>query len=494
MLEAILSHAIKRIWWLAMLVGLAAFAVCFWSVNRFFGAGLAAVIPADWDVSQPAAAALLAAVAGQGAAAAAGSLLVRRLRWKSETMRFALDSMAQGMSMFNASERLVVCNSRYHDLYGLAAEDVKPGSSLSEILAKRVAKGTFQVDPVRYRKDFLAAREEGRTTVNEIRSAGGRLLLVTNHPIRGGGWITTHEDITERRKSEEQRIVIAQQEDRRRATESAIAAFHQRSEALLRSVAAGAIEMRETAASLRDASRSASLQMEGAADTSDETSSNVEAGAVAALELSSSIAEIERQLNYTADIVHGAVDEGRITNQDMGALAHGAEKIGLVTEFIRDIAEQTNLLALNATIEAARAGAAGRGFAVVASEVKSLAVQTATATAEISSQILEVQHAAAKAVKAIESMTRRMREIDDCTSAVAASLREQSAATGEISQNVSHAANGSKRVKAVLSTLIGAANDTRRAADKVLCASESVDGAAAEMRSEVEGFLAKVAN
>ncbi len=132
--------------------------------------------------------------------------------------------------------------------------------------------------------------------------------------------------------------------------------------------------------------------------------------------MSSSIAEIGRRLNQTTEVVRVAVEEAQVTNQDIGALAQGARKIGDVTKLIRNIAGQTNLLALNATIEAARAGEAGRGFAVVASEVKSLAVQTAKATEDISSQILEVQNSTDKAVEAIGRIAHRMQEIDKYTS------------------------------------------------------------------------------
>ena len=53
------------------------------------------------------------------------------------------------------------------------------------MLEKRVARGTFSRD--QYRKEFLAAVGEGRTIVHEVKSKGGRLLLVTNHPMKGGG-------------------------------------------------------------------------------------------------------------------------------------------------------------------------------------------------------------------------------------------------------------------------------------------------------------------
>jgi methyl-accepting chemotaxis protein len=160
---------------------------------------------------------------------------------------------------------------------------------------------------------------------------------------------------------------------------------------------------------------------------------------------------------------------------------------------IREIAGQTNLLALNASIEAARTGEAGRGFAVVASEVKSLAVQTEKATEEISSQILEVQSSTEKAVEAIGNIARRMREIDNYASAVAASVQQQNAATGEISQNVAGAADGARLIVSVLRDVADATTDSQQSAQTVLTASESVDEAASRLRSAVKTFLTKVA-
>jgi methyl-accepting chemotaxis protein len=251
--------------------------------------------------------------------------------------------------------------------------------------------------------------------------------------------------------------------------------------------------MRSMAANLFKASGQTLQRAESAAQTSNEASTNVKTAAVAADELSISFAEIRQRLNQTAEVVRVAVGEARVTNQDIGALAQGAQKIGDVTKLIRNIAAQTNLLALNATIEAARAGEAGRGFAVVASEVKSLAVQTAKATEDISSQILEVQNSTGKAVEAIGRIANRMREIDDYTSAVAAAVQQQSAATDEISQNVSSAADGANLIVAVLSEVAGATTETQQSAQTVLTASESVEKAATNLHSEVETFLTKVA-
>ena len=487
---AIFSHSSRSGRWLVIFAGIASFAASFGGLVVFATGWVATIIP---TISETALNAVLAAVVAQFAMTLAQALLTWYLRRENEHMHTAFDSMAQGLCMFDASERLVVCNSRYYSMYNLTPTDVKPGATLSEVLAKRVAKGTFSRDPHLYRKEFLTAVAEGRTIEHEVKSAGERILLVKNHPMKGGGWIGTHEDITERRQAEQQRMTMQQQEERRAIIENAISAFRKSAEYLLQIVVSSASKMRSTAESLLNSAGHTSQRAESAVQTSNEASTNVGVAASAADELSSSIAEIEQQLNQTAEVVQLAVGEAHATNQDIGVLSRSAQKIGDVVKLIRDIAGQTNLLALNATIEAARAGEAGRGFAVVASEVKSLAVQTAKATEDISSQIMEVQNSTGKAVDAIGRIAHRMGEINNYTSAVAVSVQQQNGATREISQNVESAADGAKMVVTVLNEVAGATTETQKSAQTVLAASESVEEAATNLRSEVESFLIKVA-
>jgi len=484
-----LLSVFRRGGWGIALVGLACFAASFGALTVFAAGWTATAIAA---ISETVLSAVLAMLLAALAMSLAGVLFNRYLRHRNRQLRTAIDSMAQGMCMFDAAERLVVCNTQYYEMYGLTPDDVKVGATLSEVLDRRVAKGTFSRDPQQYRKEFLAGVREGRTMVHEVKSQG-RLLLVTNHPMKGGGWIGTHEDITELRQAAVQRAAVEQQEERRALVDGAISTFRNCAENLLQIVTDRAGQMRSTAASLFDAFNRSTQRATSAAQTSNGASTNVEHAAAAAEEMSGSIAEIGRRLNQTAEVVRIAVGEARTTNQDIGTLAQSAQKIGDVTKLIRSIAESTNLLALNATIEAARAGEAGRGFAVVASEVKSLAVQTAKATEDISSQILEVQNSTGKAVDAIGRIASLMQEIDDYTTAVADSVRQQSDATAEISKNVESAADGTKLIVTVLSELAGATTETQQSAQIVLTASESVDDAAANLRKEVESFLAKVA-
>lgn len=419
--------------------------------------------------------------------------LHRRLRAQNRRLANALDNMSQGLCMFDAQGRIVVVNCRYIEMYKLSKDVVRPGCTLHRLIQHRKDSGLFNGDVANYCKKILDGVREGKSAGFYVQASDGRIVLAKNEPLADGGWVSTHEDITEQRRAEEERAAIRDQEQRRAAIDLAIAAFRPQVEALLSSVSGSATAMRATAATLFGSSEQTSQRAESAVQAFNEASTNVETAAVAADELSHSIAEISRQLTYTSNIVGLATEEARATDGEITGLSAGAQKIGDVVKLIRDIAEQTNLLALNATIEAARAGEAGKGFAVVASEVKSLAVQTAKATEDIANHILAVQDSTSGAVDAIRQIAARMREINQYTSAVAAAVEQQNAATGEISHNVTGAAKGTGQVVSVLNEVAGAATETRGSAEVVRDASESVEQAVANLRREVEDFLARVA-
>ena len=151
------------------------------------------------------------------AMAAMTGFLVWRLRVHNRLMLVALENISQGLCMFDAHARLVVCNERYRAMYRLPPEVARRGVSLTALLEARASSGNFPHDIEQYRRNLLATMEQGRPTTGEATTEGGRLVLVTNRPMRGGGWVATHEDITERRDAERERALMQEQEARRAA-------------------------------------------------------------------------------------------------------------------------------------------------------------------------------------------------------------------------------------------------------------------------------------
>ncbi|MEX0590321.1 MAG: methyl-accepting chemotaxis protein [Xanthobacteraceae bacterium] len=423
------------------------------------------------------------------------AVLIAYLRARTQNRHYvtALNHMTQGLCMVDAKARIILCNDRYIQMYGMSPKVVKPGATLRDVIQHRIAVGQFTGDPDKYMSEIQdrIARRQGKNTILNL--ADGRKISLGERALPDGSWVATHDDVTEQYGAEQQRAAMQAQDHRRTIVEAAITSFRERVENVLRNVGENASAMKSTAAALFASSEQTFKQAESAVQATDEASTNVVTAATAADELSVAIAEMSRQLGQTTGALRMAANEAQSTNDQISGLAQSSQKIGDVIQLIRNIAGQTNLLALNATIEAARAGEAGRGFAVVASEVKSLAVQTAKATEEISGQIASVQESTRSAVDAIARISNRMQDIDRHAAAVASSVEQQSAATSEISRSVSSAAQGTGDVVAVLDQLAGAATNTRQSAESVLGVSEAVGKAVSNLRSEVEGFLAKVA-
>jgi methyl-accepting chemotaxis protein len=252
-------------------------------------------------------------------------------------------------------------------------------------------------------------------------------------------------------------------------------------------------ELTETARTLSSIAQAAGQQSIETASSAEETSANVQTVSTAAGQLGVSVQAIEGQLHEATGIVRRASSMANDANETMGALATAAQHIDEVVGFIRNIAGQTNLLALNATIEAARAGEAGRGFAVVASEVKALAIQTAKATEEISSQIAEVQSATKRAVDNVGAITAVMGEIDRFTATIATAVNQQNTATAEITENIRQAAAGTEDVARGIAGTAAASENTNRSADLVLSSAHDLSCQTADLRASVDRFLSKVA-
>jgi methyl-accepting chemotaxis protein len=402
--------------------------------------------------------------------------------------------MSQGAVMFDQAGRLVTANARYRDIYGLPPHLVKPGAKLVDIVEHRSKAGSLDRDPAQYCAELMDLMRSGKEVSFVSELADGRSISVVNRAIPGSAyWLGTHHDITARRAAERKSALLGEQEARRVVLDDAIVWFRGCVEGVLKTVSESAAAMKSTAAALSATSSETATHTAGAVRTSDQAFGGVQSAAAAADELSKSIAEINRQVVSASDVVGTAAAEAQSTKDIITGLADTTQKIDDVVKLIQSVAGQTNLLALNATIEAARAGAAGKGFAVVASEVKALAVQTGKATDDIASQIDAVQSATQSAVRAIGSITARMEEVREFTTAIAGSVEEQHAATGEISNNVAAAALGTRSVVAVLERVSHAIAEMRSSADTVLTASSAVEKAADSLRDSVDGFLRKVA-
>jgi diguanylate cyclase (GGDEF)-like protein/PAS domain S-box-containing protein len=139
------------------------------------------------------------------------ALRERESQLQAQNLRFdaALENMPYGLCMFDRDERLIVCNERYGEMYGLTSEQTKRGATLRSILEARVAAGQSPEDADRYIEERLAEVRSVEPCYVENVMRDGRVLGVNHRPVQGGGWVAIHQDITAQKHAETQIAYMA---------------------------------------------------------------------------------------------------------------------------------------------------------------------------------------------------------------------------------------------------------------------------------------------
>ena len=121
----------------------------------------------------------------------------------------ALHNMARGLSMFDAEQRLIVCNRMYREIFDLPERLTRRGTPLADIVRYHVKRETGSDTPEDVEKErnwieyHVSELARGRSFSDTRHLKNGRIILVTNQPMPQGGWVDLQEDITEKCQAEQ---------------------------------------------------------------------------------------------------------------------------------------------------------------------------------------------------------------------------------------------------------------------------------------------------
>jgi diguanylate cyclase (GGDEF)-like protein len=126
----------------------------------------------------------------------------RTLAAERRQLRVAVNNIPQGLVLYDASARIIVCNQPYLDMFGLSPDVAKRGCTMRRLIEHRKETGSFDGDVEAFCSAIIRNVTLGKATRQLTEAPGGRAIEIVNKPLKGGGWVATIEDITERKRAE----------------------------------------------------------------------------------------------------------------------------------------------------------------------------------------------------------------------------------------------------------------------------------------------------
>jgi len=146
-------------------------------------------------------------------------------RLAEQRLNDAIESTAEAFALWDARDRLVVCNSRYRELHAKVGLPIEPGLSFAELVEASVAFGLYILD--RTPEEWIRQRMErhGRPAGTfEQQHADGRWMLVSERRTSEGGVVGIRTDITALKQKESELESLVRKLDAARARTEAQAA------------------------------------------------------------------------------------------------------------------------------------------------------------------------------------------------------------------------------------------------------------------------------
>ena len=127
------------------------------------------------------------------------------LEAKTRLLNTAIENMNQGLCVFDADLKLVLCNQHFLNMFEYPLEFGRPGMGLIDIIRFDIARGEYGPgDPEELMAQRLElAHRSGTFTFERVRP-DGTVLHVERHSMPGGGLVATYTDLTQARQRETQ--------------------------------------------------------------------------------------------------------------------------------------------------------------------------------------------------------------------------------------------------------------------------------------------------
>ena len=209
----------------------------------------------------------------------------------------------------------------------------------------------------------------------------------------------------------------------------------------------------------------------------------------------STIDRTDQSMNQTVaeiDAVQDTITQATAKAQRLG---ESSQAISSAVNTIGRFAAQTHLLALKASIEAARAGEQGRGFGVIASEVRSLATQSAEATADIETLVNKIQLETSEVVEAMNHGSKQITQGSELVQQTRQSLTEVNQVSERINQLVDSIARAaaeqsltSVRVSQAMNTVAAIAQNNSHSATQVSTSIKQLTAIAEKLQTNIDKF------